>query len=104
MTYYTHLDAVRNAKLCFPTFCPDFTDTSEYWTFPFEMYDFRDEMERVWTQIKPLYEQLHAYVRRKLRDLYGPEKISREAPLPAHILGETARIHKVIDGANARAQ
>ncbi|XP_065226305.1 angiotensin-converting enzyme-like [Planococcus citri] len=65
----------------------NFTDTSEYWMFPFEMYDFRNEMERVWDQIRPLYEQLHAYVRRKLRDLYGPEKISREAPLPAHILG-----------------
>lgn len=44
-------------------------------------------MERAWDQIRPLYEQLHAYVRRKLRDLYGPEKIGREAPLPAHILG-----------------
>ncbi len=65
----------------------DFTDTSEYWMFPFEIYDFRNEMEKAWDQIKPLYEQLHAYVRRKLRDLYGPEKISREAPLPAHILG-----------------
>jgi Angiotensin-converting enzyme. len=45
-------------------------------------------MEDVWEQIRPLYEQLHAYVRRKLRDLYGPEKISKEAPLPAHILGK----------------
>lgn len=37
--------------------------------------------------MRPLYEQLHAYVRRKLRDFYGPDKISRQAPLPAHILG-----------------
>nr|XP_018914957.1 PREDICTED: angiotensin-converting enzyme-like isoform X1 [Bemisia tabaci]XP_018914958.1 PREDICTED: angiotensin-converting enzyme-like isoform X1 [Bemisia tabaci] len=63
------------------------TDASEYWMFPYESPSFRFELEDVWEQIKPLYEQLHAYVRRKLRDLYGPEKISREAPLPAHILG-----------------
>jgi hypothetical protein len=59
------------------------------------MYDFRNEMELVWNQIKPLYEQLHAYVRRKLRDLYGPEKISREAPLPAHILGKSISVMPV---------
>lgn len=51
-------------------------------------------MEKAWNQIKPLYEQLHAYVRRKLRDLYGPEKISREAPLPAHILGNAVQQKK----------
>lgn len=63
--------------------------------FPFETYDFRNEMEKAWNQIKPLYEQLHAYVRRKLRDLYGPEKISREAPLPAHILGNAVQEIKI---------
>lgn len=39
-------------------------------------------------QIKPLYELLHAYVRRRLREAYGPERISRSAPIPAHILGD----------------
>jgi len=58
------------------------------WKFPYESPSLRFELEDAWEQIKPLYEQLHAYVRKKLRDLYGPERISREAPLPAHILGE----------------
>jgi len=57
------------------------------WKFPYESPALRFELEDAWEQIKPLYEQLHAYVRKKLRDLYGPERISREAPLPAHILG-----------------
>lgn len=44
-------------------------------------------MENVWQEILPLYELIHTYVRRKLREFYGPDKINRNAPLPAHILG-----------------
>uniref|UniRef100_A0A1B6KA09 Angiotensin-converting enzyme n=1 Tax=Graphocephala atropunctata TaxID=36148 RepID=A0A1B6KA09_9HEMI len=65
----------------------NFTDYAEYWMFPYEAASLRFDLEDVWEEIRPLYEQLHAYIRRKLRDLYGPEKISRQAPLPAHILG-----------------
>uniref|UniRef100_A0A1B6DUB7 Angiotensin-converting enzyme n=2 Tax=Clastoptera arizonana TaxID=38151 RepID=A0A1B6DUB7_9HEMI len=63
------------------------TDYADYWMYPYEAASFRFDLEDTWEQIRPLYEQLHAYVRRKLRDLYGPEKISRQAPIPAHILG-----------------
>lgn len=38
-------------------------------------------------QIKPLYEQLHAYVRHQLGQVYGPELISSTGGLPAHLLG-----------------
>lgn len=38
-------------------------------------------------EILPLYELLHSYVRRKLREYYGPNRISRSAPLPDHVLG-----------------
>ncbi|XP_049797669.1 angiotensin-converting enzyme-like [Schistocerca nitens] len=65
----------------------NFTDTAEYWMFPYESPTFRTDVDYVWSQIQPLYAQLHAYVRRKLRDLYGPDKINRRAPLPSHILG-----------------
>ncbi|EEB18603.1 Angiotensin-converting enzyme, putative [Pediculus humanus corporis] len=65
----------------------NFTDAEEMWNFPYDSPNFEQEIEEVWSQIRPLYEQLHAYVRRKLRDLYGPEKISNRAPLPSHILG-----------------
>lgn len=53
----------------------------------FDSYNFRQEMEDVWEEILPLYELIHAYVRRKLREFYGPDKINRNAPLPDHILG-----------------
>lgn len=66
----------------------DFTDTGDYWMFPYESPTFRFDVEDAWEEIKPLYVQLHTYVRRKLRDHYGPEKIHRRAPIPAHILGD----------------
>ncbi|XP_065156187.1 angiotensin-converting enzyme-like [Atheta coriaria] len=65
----------------------NFSDTAEYWNFPFESPSLNLDLEDAWEEIKPLYELLHAYVRRRLRDFYGPEKINRQAPLPAHILG-----------------
>ncbi|CAH2267102.1 jg8363 [Pararge aegeria aegeria] len=66
----------------------NFTDASAYWMFPYETLSLRQEVEEVWEQVKPLYDLLHAYVRRRLREAYGPERISRSAPIPAHILGD----------------
>ncbi|XP_050507218.1 angiotensin-converting enzyme-like [Diabrotica virgifera virgifera] len=65
----------------------NFTDTADYWSFPFESPSLMLDMEDAWEEVKPLYELLLTYVRRKLREYYGPEKINRQAPLPAHILG-----------------
>ncbi|KAI4493970.1 hypothetical protein M0802_009346 [Mischocyttarus mexicanus] len=65
----------------------NFSDAAQYWMFPYESSNFQEDIENVWESIRPLYEELHAYVRKKLRDLYGPEKISGHAPLPSHILG-----------------
>ncbi|XP_034940431.1 angiotensin-converting enzyme isoform X2 [Chelonus insularis] len=65
----------------------NFTDAAEYWMFPYESPDFQREIDEVWETIRPLYEELHAYIRKRLRDLYGPEKIGTHTPLPAHILG-----------------
>ncbi|XP_017858946.1 PREDICTED: angiotensin-converting enzyme [Drosophila arizonae] len=59
----------------------------EYWFLAYESGNFRQDMDIVWEQIRPLYESLHSYVRRKLRDYYGPDRINRIAPIPSHILG-----------------
>uniref|UniRef100_A0A6P4FWL6 Angiotensin-converting enzyme n=1 Tax=Drosophila rhopaloa TaxID=1041015 RepID=A0A6P4FWL6_DRORH len=63
------------------------TNGGEYWYLGYESGNFRQDMDIVWEQIRPLYEGLHAYVRRKLRDYYGPDRINRIAPIPSHILG-----------------
>lgn len=66
----------------------DFTDAADYWMFPYESTNFQQEIDEVWESIRPLYEELHAYVRKRLRDIYGLEKIGGHTPLPAHILGK----------------
>nr|CAD7400393.1 unnamed protein product [Timema cristinae] len=65
----------------------NFTDTTEYWLMDYESPDFQKQVVRLWEQIEPLYKELHAYVRRKLRETYGEEIVSRNGPIPAHLLG-----------------
>jgi len=65
----------------------DFTNAAEYWMFPYDSVNFRNDIEQVWEEILPLYELLHSFVRKKFRDFYGPDKISKNAPLPEHIFG-----------------
>ena len=43
-----------------------FADGTEWKTDPYESDTFVEEMEETWRGLKPLYEQLHAYVRNKL--------------------------------------
>ena len=35
----------------------------------------------------PLYKELHAYVRFRLREVYGPHIVHEKAPIPIHLLG-----------------
>ena len=48
---------------------------------------FEADVERLWTEVKPIYELLHCYVRARLQTKYGKEKIPDHAPIPAHLLG-----------------
>ncbi|XP_045585496.2 LOW QUALITY PROTEIN: angiotensin-converting enzyme [Procambarus clarkii] len=49
---------------------------------------FKEQMQKAWEQLQPLYLQLHAYTRRKLRQVYGPQVVTERGPLPAHLLGD----------------
>jgi peptidyl-dipeptidase A len=65
-----------------------YADTGAMWREKYDMPpdEFAREIDRLWDQVKPLYESLHAYARVKLRQKYGglvPEK----GPIPAHLLG-----------------
>jgi peptidyl-dipeptidase A len=48
---------------------------------------FAAEMERLWQQVKPLYDSLHTYTRHKLRQTYGPNVVDATGPVPAHLFG-----------------
>jgi peptidyl-dipeptidase A len=66
-----------------------FTDLGALWRSKYDMEPdaFRAELDRLWEQVKPLYESLHCYVRAKLSDRYGEEVVPASGPLPAHVLG-----------------
>lgn len=67
-----------------------YKDMSERWIEDFEDENFEKNYDSLYEQIKPLYEQLHAYVRRKLRDFYGsnyPQNFNQKL-IPAHLLGK----------------
>ncbi len=49
--------------------------------------EFEQEIERLWGQVKPLYDELHCHVRAKLGETYGVDKVPQDAPIPAHLLG-----------------
>jgi len=63
-------------------------DLGDQWRDRFETETFADDVEEMFEEFQPLYEQLHAYMRRKLYDVYGEEHIDLNAPLPAHLLGD----------------
>lgn len=65
----------------------DFSDTGAYWLRNYESDTFKKDIEGLWQTIKPFYLQLHAYVRAKLRAHYGEEKVPKNQPIPAHLLG-----------------
>ena len=65
-----------------------FADTGAMWRAKYDMPpdQFTRELDRLWEQVRPLYTQLHAYVRMKLRQRYGAI-VPADGPLPAHLLG-----------------
>jgi peptidyl-dipeptidase A len=48
---------------------------------------FAADIERLWGQVKPLYESLHAYVRARLGAVHGESLVPPDKPIPAHLLG-----------------
>uniref|UniRef100_A0A8C3XMN8 Angiotensin-converting enzyme n=1 Tax=Chelydra serpentina TaxID=8475 RepID=A0A8C3XMN8_CHESE len=64
-----------------------FKDTGAYWRSWYDSPTFEDDLEALYHQLEPLYLNLHAFVRRKLYERYGPKYINLQGPIPAHLLG-----------------
>ena len=58
------------------------------WIAEYAAGNLEKNIMKLWSEIKPLYDQLHAYVRRKLRILYGNRLFSEAGTIPAHLLGK----------------
>jgi peptidyl-dipeptidase A len=66
-----------------------FADMGALWRSKYDLPPeaFAAELQRLWLQVKPLYDSLHTYVRRRLAQVYGPKLVPADGPLPAHLLG-----------------
>ncbi len=66
-----------------------FDDVGAMWRSGYDMSPdaFAAETDRLWGQVKPLYDQLHCYMRRNLNTKYGNKLVSTTGPIPAHLLG-----------------
>lgn len=67
-----------------------FADLGELWRSGYDMPPdaFAAEVDRLWRQVRPLYESLHCHVRASLADEYGSAVVPPDGPIPAHLLGD----------------
>jgi len=66
-----------------------FDDVGVLWRARYDMpvEDFEKEGDRLYAQVKPLYQGLHCYARKRLQQRYGKDKVPDGKPIPAHLLG-----------------
>jgi len=66
-----------------------FADLGGMWRARYELdpQAFVEETDRLWGQVKPLYEALHCHVRAKLNEQYGDDVVPLDQPIRADLLG-----------------
>lgn len=66
-----------------------YADTGALWRGGYDMDGeaFIKEADRLWGQVKPLYDQLHCNTRAALNTTYGDEVVPLDAPIRADLLG-----------------
>jgi peptidyl-dipeptidase A len=66
-----------------------FANLGDLWRSGYDMTPaaFEKETDRLWQQVKPLYDDLHCKVRSELAKVYGKDKVPLDGPIPAHLLG-----------------
>lgn len=67
-----------------------YKDLGAFWRAKYDMPPdaFAAEVDRLWNQVKPLYDQLHCYVRARLNEKYGSEVVPLDQPIRADLLGD----------------
>jgi peptidyl-dipeptidase A len=83
-------------------------DAGEMWRGRYDMPadSFSAEVDRLWDQVRPLYQSLHAYVRARLVEQYGAQVVPPNGMIPAHLLGnmwaqEWGNIYPIVAPKNA---
>jgi len=85
-----------------------YKDMGAMWRSNYDMTpeQFSAELERLWNQVRPLYESLHAYVRTQLVKQYGPTAVTKDGMIRADLLGnpwaqEWGNIYPLVAPANS---
>lgn len=66
-----------------------FADTGAMWRSKYDMPadDFAKLTDKIWAEVKPLYDELHCYTRTKLNEKYGDAVQPATGPIRADLLG-----------------
>ncbi len=66
-----------------------YADLGALWRSGYDMPAdaFAAELDRLWGQVKPLYDALHCHMRAELAEKYGEKLVPAGVPIPAHLLG-----------------
>jgi len=64
-----------------------YNDTGEYWRSWYEAPTFEKDLADLLEELNPLYQNLHAYVKRKLKEYYAKETFPSGGHIPSHLLG-----------------
>jgi len=66
-----------------------FSDVGAMWRSQYDMSadEFAALTDKLWNQVKPLYDELHCYTREKLNEKYGDDVQAATGPIRADLLG-----------------
>jgi len=66
-----------------------YTKPSHQWYSKFENPHLINEMTDIMVRLKPIYVELHSYIRRILRETYGDHIVEQHGAIPQHLLDQT---------------
>ncbi|RZB38755.1 hypothetical protein BDFB_008530 [Asbolus verrucosus] len=81
-SYKTYVDLSNEAAVA-----NKFQDKGELWRYSYESPTFIEDMDELWSQVEPLYVELHKYVGKKLKERFGSKLDDSDGLLPAHVFG-----------------
>ncbi|KAL8582105.1 hypothetical protein ACOMHN_004025 [Nucella lapillus] len=65
-----------------------YADKGAYWRSVYGIDTFEEDVVAMLKQMQPLYQHLHAFVRRRLKAFYGEDIFPSTGHIPAHLFGE----------------
>lgn len=66
-----------------------YSDVGALWRSGYDMSpeEFAADVDRLWSEVKPLYDELHCHVRAKLNEKYGDAIVPLDQPIRADLMG-----------------